>query len=197
MGGGRGKNLPVWNNRVEVNEKHSERAGAHVTCGLSLCHVSPTHQLSPAPLFYFLPSFQSQLLMTKSVWWKYEDRSYREMPKQSFSTMNRVKSILLKRKWGTTREWTAGAPEVCDKKATGRGRRRVGAITNAKTCFNLLKLPCQQTGLNPITPASSFSLLSSPGPQRKMLINWRLQIETNLSKEHRTIKLICLSLAQA
>lgn len=141
MGGRRSKNLLVWNNRVEVYEKSFEGAGAHVTCGLALCYVSSTHQLSSR---YFLPPFQSPVLLIESVWWKYEDQSYREMPKQSFSTLNAVKSILLKWKWGTTRAWTAGAPEVGDKMQ--RVREDTGwAVTNPKTCFNLLKLFCQQT----------------------------------------------------
>lgn len=42
----------------------------------------------------------------------------------------------------------------------GRGRRRVVAVTNPKTCFNLLKMLCQQTGLNPITPSHILFLSS-------------------------------------
>lgn len=157
--------------------------------------LPPPSSSFPASL-YFLPSFQS--LLIESVWWKHEDQSYRETPKQSFSTLNRVKSILLKWKWGTTREWTAGAPEVGDKRQRAKEKKGWGCY-KSKNMFQPVETASSANWLESSNP-SHVLFLSPVLPQdhkRKMLINWRLQIESNLSKEHRTIKIICLSRTQS
>lgn len=152
----------------------------------------------PTSSHYFFPSFQSPLI--ESVWWRYEDQSYRETPKQSFSTLSRVKSILPKWKWGTTREWTAGAPEVGNKRHRAREERGRGCY-KPRNMFQPV-----ETALSAHWPHSSpppthtHTRPPSPSclpPALKMLINRPLQIESNLSKEHRMIKLICPSREQS
>lgn len=97
----------VWNNRVEVKK----RIG-----GKDLEHFVK----SPPPSL-----FSSHLSC-------HYDRLAGKRQSKTFLHWTGWNESCLKRKRGTSREWRAGAPEVSDKR--GSGRRR-----NPKTCFSLLK----------------------------------------------------------
>lgn len=156
----REKSLLVWNNRVDVNVKSSEGAGACVSCGLAVCHASP-HPPALSSFSLFPPIFPvtaDRVCMMKT--WRSELQGDAKAklfyPEQS--EINPAEMEMRHNERMNSRSARGGR-----QKAEGRRRRRVGAVTNPKTCFNLLKLLHQQTGLNPVTPhTSSFSLLSSP-----------------------------------
>lgn len=127
-----------------------------VALGRDGSHRSRNPRLSSLPSFHS-PSTESERLK------KFEGQSCGVTPKQSFSSLDRVKSIPLKWKWereprerqrwatkgerkgGGGEEWREGAREG------EREKGRLGSGRNPKTCFNLLKLLYQQSGQNRVT----------------------------------------------